>query len=57
MFKTFVELCKKKRTSTISYDHLYKALPSLSVEDVDRAVKDLDQDGKLFIKGDIIHQL
>jgi uncharacterized FAD-dependent dehydrogenase len=57
VFKTFVSILQKKRKSSMLLEDLYKALPDYDREDILKAVNELDNDSKVFVEKDSIHQL
>ena len=57
VFAGFASALKKSKTSMVTFEQLYKALPSLSKEDIKAAVVELDEDGKLHLEGNSIHQV
>jgi uncharacterized FAD-dependent dehydrogenase len=57
VFKTFVSILQKKRKSCMFLEDLYKAFPDYDREDILKAVNELDNDSKVFVEKDSIHQL
>jgi hypothetical protein len=55
VYRAITEYLRKQRVSQISFDNLYKALPALSQDDIDRAVKDLDEEQKIHVERRAIH--
>lgn len=57
VFSGFATALKKSKKNIVTFEDLYKAIPTLSKEDIKAAVVELDDEGKLHIEGNSIHQI